>query len=79
MKREEQIAIMMADGYTKREAEKSLDFGTTIYEDFEDYATMLKENGIYNGETIEDARDGKIADLDVTTYAGKEYFIEIVH
>lgn len=79
MTRETEIAVMMADRYTKKEAINSLDLGTLIYEDPEGYINDLKNTDCYEGETVEDARSGKLTDIDMVTYEGKEYLIVIVH
>lgn len=73
----EYINILCADGITKQDAKKYMDAGQTIiYERPEDYIDTLKGNGLYNGETLEQARDGVLTDISIVKYDGHEYLIE---
>ena len=76
MTREKEIAILMEDRCTRRDAERHLKDGTVVYEDPKDYIENLKGCGSYDGETIEDARAGRLADVSVVTYEGHEYLID---
>lgn len=70
------IEVLMQDRYTKKEAEAALERGTMVYDDFQDYIdNVLKANGIYEGETIEQARAGQLKDISRVVLDGEEYFI----
>lgn len=74
MTHEQEIAILMEDYCTAKEAEKHLKDGTIIFENPDDYIEMLKDGGSYEGETIEDIRKG-MPDVSMVTYKGHEYLI----
>ena len=76
--RERDIAILMEDRCTKREAEEFLRKGTTVYEDPKEYIQSLKDCDCYDGETLEQIREGKIRDVTMVEYEGHEYLIEYV-
>lgn len=70
------IEVLMQDRYTKKEALAALERGTLVYDDFQDYIdNVLKANGIYEGETIEQARAGQLKDISRVVLDGVEYFI----
>lgn len=73
---ERDIAILMEDRCTRRDAERHLKDGTVVYEDPKVYFQNLIGCGSYDGETIDDARAGKLADVSVVTYEGHEYLID---
>lgn len=73
---ERDIAILMEDRCTERDAIRHLKDGTVVYEDPKVYFHNLIGCGSYDGETIEDARAGKLADVSVVTYEGHEYLID---
>lgn len=77
-KRERDIAILMKDRCTKREAEEFLRKGTTIYEDPNEYIQSLKDCGCYEGQTLEQIRNGELSDVTLIDYKGHEYLIEYV-
>ena len=77
MSNEQFINILIADGITSQDAKKYMDAGRTIiYECPEEYLDTLKENGLYNGETLEQARAGALSDISVVECDGHEYLIE---
>jgi hypothetical protein len=76
MTREKEIAILMEDRCTERDAIRHLKDGTVVYEDPKVYFQNLIGCGSYDGETIEDARAGKLAGVSVITYEGREYLID---
>ena len=78
MTHELQIAILEQDGCTRKEAERHLKTGTTIYENPEEYIEMLKDNDCYEGETLDDIRKG-MQDISMVTYEGHEYLIMYVN
>lgn len=63
MDKEMQIELLMKDRCTHKEAEKFLKNGTQIWNSFEEWAENLKECGCYSGQTLEDVRSGKVADV----------------
>lgn len=67
-----EIRILMADKYTRAEAVKSLSMGTEVYEDLEQLA---KDFDV----TVEEIREGRVEDLRIVRYAGKEYGLAIAH
>ena len=77
--RERDIAILMEDRCTKREAEEFIRKGTTIYEDPKEYIQSLKDCGCYEGQTLEQIRNGeKVPYAAMVEYEGHEYLIEYV-
>ena len=78
MTHELEIAILEQDRCTRKEAEKHLKDGTTIFENPEDYIQMLKDNDCYDGETIEDFRKG-MPDISMVMYEGHEYLVMYVN
>jgi len=79
MTNEKFISILMADRYTRKEADGRLHDGTVIYESIEEWIQSLKCGGCYSGETAEGARAGEYADIDVVEYEGHEYLVEIAN
>lgn len=75
MTKEKMISILMEDGCTEHDAERHLADGTVIFENPEEYIDTLKGCGSYDGETVEDARNGKLADVSMVTVDGHEYLI----
>lgn len=78
MNKELMMQILLKDGNTKSEAEKRLadtPFPAIIYDDFSEYIEGLKECGVYAGETVEDAKQGKCS-CRYVEHEGKDYFIE---
>lgn len=73
------INILMADRYTRREAERRLHDGTTIYDSVDEWIQSLKDSGCYSDEIAESARAGDYQDIDVVEYEGHEYLIEIAN
>lgn len=78
MTHELEIAILQQDYCTTKEAERYLKNGTTIYENPEEYISTLKENGIYEGKTLDDYRRG-VPDISMVWYEGHEYLIAYVN
>lgn len=77
--RERDIAILMEDRCTKKEAEKFIRKGTTVYEDPEEYIQSLKDSDCYEGQTLEQIRNGeKVPYAAMVEYEGHEYLIEYV-
>lgn len=83
MTREREIEILMMDKCTKSEAEKHLDRGTTVFEDFEEFFdTYMKELGIEEGKIagykamIE--KKEPMQDWGIVEDAGKTYYIAYV-
>lgn len=76
--RERDIAILIEDRCTKREAERYLDRGTVVYENPEEYIQSLKDCDCYNGETLEQIRNRGKSDVNMVEYEGHEYLIEYV-
>lgn len=76
--RERDIAILMEDRCTKKEAEEFLRKGTTIYENPKEYIQSLKDCGCYEGQTLEQIRNGEPSDVTLIDYKGHEYLIEYV-
>lgn len=74
-----EIAILMADRCSEKEAKRYLEKGTMIWDNFDEYIQSLKDSGCYEGETIEDIRAGKVTDRSAVIYQGKEYIIEYVN
>lgn len=77
MDKELMMKILVEDRNTVAEAKKRIaSFTAIIYEDFDNYIENLKNCGIYEGETAEDAKAGKIRDMSYVEYDSKAYFIE---
>lgn len=72
------VMILMNDRCTKKEAERFIESGTTIYDSIEEYINEMKRSDCYEGETIENIRAGKCTDISAVTYAGHEYCIAYV-
>ena len=67
----------MQDRFTKKEAMNALEFGTIVWENPEEYFQMLKDNGIYDGETLKQARENQLRDISVVNYEDHEYLIGV--
>ena len=78
MTHELEIAILEQDYCTTKEAEAALKRGTIIYDDPEEYISTLKENGIYEGKTLDDYRRG-VPDISMVWYNDHEYLIAYVN
>lgn len=78
MTKEKEIEILLVDGYTKSEAEKCLSCGTVIWENPNEYINNLKESGCWAGETVEDMKTHKIANISYVEFEGHCYYIEYV-
>ena len=74
MTNERDIAILMADGYTKKEAVKTMhdSIHPDIWENIEELARLHET-------TPEAIRSGEHADLRAVMYSGHEYGLEIIH
>lgn len=82
MTHEMNMNILLADRCTKNEAERYLKSGTIIYtpdEFVNEYIPSIKSCGFYEGETLEDARTGKLTDISAVTYNDNEYIIVYAH
>lgn len=80
MNHDKMIEILMKDGCTRNEAEKFLnnrasDGSVVFYDSFSDYVDDMKGCGCYEGETLEDIRNGKLEQISAVTYDGKEYIL----
>ena len=77
MTRERELEILMADGCTRSEAEKHLDNGSIIYEDFKEnikaYTDGWEDVEIYE-KMIKDQKP--IKDWGIVKLDGKTYYIE---
>lgn len=78
MTHELEIAILKQDRCTSKEAERFLKNGTTIYENPEEYISMLKDNGVYEGETLDDFRRGA-PDISMVWHNDHEYLVAYVN
>ncbi len=76
MKTNKDIAILMYDNCTRKEAEQYLKNGTLIYDNPSEWIDSLKDCNCYEGETIEEARQYKYENISVIEYQGHEYLIE---
>ena len=79
MTKVEKINILMQDGCTRNDAEWHLKGDTMIYEDPEDYIQTLKDCNCYDGQTLDQARNGMITDVSIVTVDNHEYLIEYCH
>lgn len=76
---ERDIAVIMNDNSTKKEAIKHLANGTIVYNSVSDWLDSNKANGIDDEDlTEENLRAGKIADISLVKYDGNEYVVEYV-
>lgn len=82
--REKEIAILMEDYCTRKEAEKHLKEGTIVYESIDDWIDNL---GDLIKESLEDynidiqgykqlAREGGLAGISVVVFEGNEYVVD---
>ena len=69
---ERDIAILMADRYTRAEAIRSLELGTMVYED---PAEMAQDYDV----DLADIRSGLVEDLKVVIYGSHAFGIAVVH
>lgn len=75
MNKDLMIAILEQDRCTRREAERFINQSRVIiYKDPAEYIQMLKDNDVYEGETIEDIRRG-LPDVSAVKYNGHEYIV----
>lgn len=85
--REKEIAILMEDRCTRKEAEKYLKNGTIVYESIDDWidnlGDLIKESLEEYNVDIEGykkmARDGGLADTSVVVFEGNEYVVDYVN
>lgn len=75
LKKELDVAVLMQDRCSKREAEDYLKRGTIIYTDPQEWIDGLKDNDCYNGQTIEDIKAGQTY-LEPVEYEEKTYYVE---
>lgn len=75
MTKEMIIEILVADGCTKKEAENFIKTGTVIYSDA-DVSELLAD--YENSFTVQDIKDGKVADIRHVVYQSENYYIEYV-
>lgn len=87
MNRELEIAVLMEDNCTKKEAEEHLKNGTTVYDEPLEYIDSLQNCKLLE-DALEDAecatkqeyldkiRKGEIPDISMVEYQGHEYLIE---
>lgn len=73
------ISVLMSDGCTLSEAEKALRRGTIVYSSIAEYITVLKDCGMYEGETAEKIRSGAYADIKAVSCGGHEFLVEYVN
>lgn len=78
MTREMMMNILMETRMTKADAERHIKKGCTIWENPENYIQCLKDNRIWQGQTVDSIRQGLEEDLETVTYEGHEYLIEYV-
>lgn len=83
MKREREIEILMDDRCTRREAEKLLKAGTTIFEDFEENLEAYLDEWNIEEEDKEPYRKMvtnkiPVADWGIVEQDGKTYYIMYV-
>lgn len=69
---ERDIAILMADHYTRAEAIRSLELGTMVYEDPAEMAQDFDAD-------LADIRSGLVEDLKVVIYGAHAFGIAVVH
>ena len=80
MDKELMMQILIEDRNTKNEALKRIKEETAIiYDDFSEYVENLKGCGVYEGETVEDAKTGNIRDMSYVNYGGADYFIMYIN
>ena len=83
MTREKEIEILTLAGCTKKEAEKHLEKGTMVFDDFEKhFDTYMKDWCIEEDELPKYKRMIKekvpVADWSIVEFEGKTYYIEYV-
>lgn len=79
MNKELMIAILEQDHCTRRTAERYIrENRVVIYEKPDEYFQMLKDNNVYEGETIEDIRRG-LPDVSAVKYNDHEYIVVYVN
>lgn len=75
MEKEKMINILMADRCSKKEAERFIEKGASIYEE-KDVQDLIKDFG--NEFTAQDIKDGNVEDISCVQYDGKKYYITYV-
>lgn len=73
------INVLLADGCTKKEAEKALQRGTIVYSSISEYIHELKASGSFEGETAEKIRSGAYADIKAVSFNDHEFLVEYVN
>lgn len=80
MDRELEIAILMQDRATRREAERLLLKGTIIYDDPEEWIANLRDNDCLVDKNLSDALAGAyVPDVTPVAYGGHVYLVEYVY
>lgn len=84
---EKEIAVLMEDRCTRKEAERYLKDGTVVYESFEDWIDnlgdlikeILEEYNVDIDGYKQLAREGGLADTSVVMFEGNEYIVDYVN
>ncbi len=81
MTHEMMIEILKNDRCTKAEAERFIKDGTTIFEDAGEFLEFINEFKEEDEEryTLDDVKNGCVADTSIVTYNDNEYYIAYVN
>lgn len=79
MTRERQIEILMEDRCTRKEAERFIKAGTTIYTDEQEIVEVAREVSEDETITINNIKNGNVTDFSYVRYNDNDYYIVYVN
>ena len=73
------INVLMADRCTRAEAEKFLNYGTTIYTDEQEIIEVAREVSADETITLDNIKSGNVTDISYVRYNDNDYYIVYVN
>ena len=79
MTNEMMIDVLMADRCTRREAERLINAGTTIYTDEQEIVEVAMEVSDNESITLDYIKNGNVTDISYVRYNDNDYYIVYVN
>ena len=73
------INVLMADRCTRREAERFINAGTTIYTDEQEIVEVAMEVSDNESIALDDIKNGNVTDISYVRYNDNDYYIVYVN
>ena len=73
------INVLMADRCTRREAERFIKAGTTIYTDEQEIVEVAREVSDDETITLDNIKSGNVTDISYVRYNDNDYYIVYVN